>query len=185
MNMNSLIKKSVFLAVILALVFGFAYTLAQQVMRQSANDAPTVIARDAAAKLAIGEAPDFLRTNAYGTVDLAKSLAPFIITFDGKGMVLASTATLNGQTPVPPEGVFADAKKHGEDRVTWQPAKGVRIAAVLTYYGGSREGFALAGQSLQLVENRASSLEFMTFWAWLVTVIIAIIGLIYISDRRR
>jgi hypothetical protein len=169
-------KRSIFIAIILALVFGFAYSLSQQVFRQSANDPQIQIAEDAANSLSAGEGPVFLRANTYGTVDIAKSLAPFLITFDSAGKPLASTVVLNGKTPVPPTGVFAYAKAHGENRLTWQPAAGVRIAMVLVYYSGNGGGYILSGRSLTETEKRSSSLEFLTFWAWLLTVIIVIIS---------
>jgi hypothetical protein len=183
--MPLIFKKIIFVAVILAIVFGFAFSLTQQVLRQGANDPQVQIARDAAAKLAVGEDPAYFSSNVYGHVDMAKSLAPFLITFDGAGKLLVANATLNGTTPLPPAGVLAYAKKHGENRITWQPAKGVRIAAVVTYYGGSREGYALSGRSLQEMEKRISGLQFMTFWAWLATTIIAIIGLMFIDKKAR
>jgi hypothetical protein len=179
------LKRSIFIAVILALIFGFAYTLTQQALRQSANDPQIQIAEDSAAVLALGNEPKFLIDNSSNTVDIAKSLVPFLITFDAAGKPLVSTAQLNGATPVPPAGVFAYAKKHGQDRVTWQPQKGVRIAAVVAYYGGQREGYALSGRSLLEVENRSSSLQNLTFWAWLATVIIAIIGSIFVWKKGR
>lgn len=178
------LKRSVFIAIILALIFGFAYSLAQQVLRQSANDPQIQIAEDSAAVLALGNEPKFLTDNANNTVDLAKSLAPFLLTFDEKGKLLVATAELNGKTPVPPAGVFAYAKMHGLDKVTWQPVPGVRIAAVVAFYGGQRQGYALAGRSLTEMENRSSQLEILSFWAWLFSTIIAIIGSIILWPRE-
>jgi hypothetical protein len=45
-----------------------------------------------------------------------------------------------------------------EDRITWQPAPGVRVAAVIVPYGGQQPGFVLAGRSLRLVEQREDAL---------------------------
>jgi hypothetical protein len=177
------LKRLIFIAIILALVFGFAYLLVQQALRQGANDPQIQIAEDSAAVLALGNEPKFLIDNSNNTVDIAKSLAPFLITFDAAGKPLVSTAQLNGATHVPPAGVFAYAKKHGQDRVTWQPAPGVRIAAVVAYYGGQREGYALSGRSLLEIENRSYSLEILTFWAWLATVIISIISSIFVFRK--
>jgi hypothetical protein len=171
-------KKIIFLAVVLALIFGFAYTLAQQVLRQSADDPQIQIAQDAAVKLAEGKTPDFFRSNVYGQVDLARGLAPFLIVFDAQGKPLASTGILNGKTPVPPAGVFEYAKKYGADRITWQPAPDVRIAAFLAYYNGSGGGFTLAGRSLREVENRSVSLGLLAFSGWIFAVIVASISLI-------
>jgi hypothetical protein len=178
-------KRSIFIAIILALVFGFAYSLAQQVLRQSANDPQIQIAEDSAAVLALGNEPKFLSDNLKNPVDIAKSLAPFLITYDSTGKPLVSTAVLNGATPVPPAGVFAYAKIHGQDRVTWQPAPGVRIAAVVAYYGGQRQGYALSGRSLREVENRSSSLEFLTFLAYLATTIFAVISSLFVWPIKK
>jgi hypothetical protein len=181
---NAFFKRSIFIAVILALVFGFAYSLAQQVLRQGANDPQVQIAEDAVAALAKGEQPTFLKFNIYEQVDIAKSLAPFLITFDGDGKPLVSTAVLNGKTPVLPKGVLAYAKVHSEDRVTWQPVPGVRIAAVVAHYSGQLEGYALAGRSLRETENRSFSLEILTFWAWLATTFFAIISSLFIWGKK-
>ncbi|MDD4901752.1 MAG: hypothetical protein PHE24_01315 [Patescibacteria group bacterium] len=181
--MNQFFKKIIFIAVILALVFGFAYSICQQVLRQGANDPQIQIARDAAVKLALGEGPDYYRSDVYGQVDIAKSLSPFLMTFDGSRNVLSTNATLNGKAAVPPAGVFAYAKKHGENRVTWQPAKGVRIAAVMVHYSGVGEGYALSGRSLAEVEKRSGSLEFLTFWVWLFSVIVSAV-LIFVGEKN-
>jgi hypothetical protein len=173
------LKKFIFIAVILTIIFGFAFTLSQQVLRQSANDPQIQIAEDSAVTLARGEGPDFYRSNVYGSVEVTKSLAPFLMTFDGNGKMLASNVTINGKTPQPPAGVFTYAKKHGIDKITWQPAKGVRIAAAVAYYGGQREGFALAGRSLTEVENRIGALQTMSFWAWLISIIISAIFVLF------
>lgn len=59
----------------------------------------------------------------------------------------------NGQVPGLPAGVLGSASSAGArgDRITWQPAAGVRIAAVAVPYSG---GFVLAGHSLAEVEQQ-------------------------------
>jgi hypothetical protein len=174
------LKRSIFITIILAMIFGFAFSLAQQILRQGADDPQIQIAQDSAGFLAAAQEPAFLHANTYGTVDLAKSLAPFLLTFDAEKKPMAFTATLNGQIPTPPAGVFAYVKAHGEDKITWQPAKGVRIALVAAYYKSPKaEGYVFSGRSLAGVEKHISSLQFMTFWAWVMTVIIAILGLLF------
>jgi hypothetical protein len=84
-------------------------------------------------------------------VDIAASLLPFLMIFDEAGNVVASSATLHGQNPSVPTGIFDYVKQNGEDRVTWQPEVGVRIAAVATK---SEHGFVLAGRSLRETEKR-------------------------------
>jgi len=73
---------------------------------------------------------------------------------------------LSGSTPVPPLGVFDSVRSRGEDRITWQPAPGVRSAAVITHY---QQGFVLVGRSLRLVEQRESGAEGVVGLFWVVT----------------
>ena len=128
---------------------GLVFLEMQQVIRQSANDPQIQMAEDAAARLAAGAAAD--ATVPRATVDIASSLAPFVIVYDAQDRVIASSATLDGATPRLPEGVLAAARQSGEDRVTWEPRAGVRIAAVVVPYHG---GAVLAGRSLREVERR-------------------------------
>lgn len=179
-----LLKKFILISVILVLIFGIAYFMARQILRQGADDPQIQIAEDSAAILSRGEEPDFIRSNVYGQVDLAKSLAPFLITYDRAGKPLSSTGILDGKTPTPPAGVFASAKKHGENRLTWQPKKGVRIAMVLVYYGGAREGYVLSGRSLLEVEKREGIIEKIAVFGALASLFIVFI-IFFALDRRR
>ena len=86
-------------------------------------------------------------------VDIAGSLAPFMTIYDDSGVPIASSGHLDGALPRLPQGVLDYARAHGENRVTWQPLTGVRVAAVVTRYSGQASGFVLAGRSLR--ENPA------------------------------
>jgi len=129
---------------------GLCYAVVQQDIRQSANDPQIQIAEDSAAKLTDGQSIQNVVPSE--KVDIAKSLAPYIIVFDATGKPLASSALLNGQTPTIPAGVFDYIKSNGEDRITWQPQPGVRSAVVVTQFKGSNSGFVLVGRSLREVE---------------------------------
>jgi hypothetical protein len=60
-------------------------------------------------------------------------------------------------------------RTHGQDRVTWQPEPGVRIAAVVVRYQGAQPGFVLAGRSLREVEVREDNAELIAGVAWIFT----------------
>jgi len=87
-------------------------------------------------------------------VDIAASLAPFVMTFDSQGRYLAGNAVLAGQVPTLPSGVLSYAKVHGQNRLTWQPQPGDRQAIVVTYFSKSNPSFVLAGRSLREIEKR-------------------------------
>jgi hypothetical protein len=73
---------------------------------------------------------------------------------------------LDGKTPLPPLGVLDSVRRSGEDRITWQPAPGVRQAIVVTRF---QHGFVLAGRSLRLVEQRESGAEGVVAVFWFAT----------------
>jgi hypothetical protein len=155
------------LAVAVTLLCGLVYAAVQQTYRQGANDPQLQMASDAAAALGAGQPASAVVPAA--KVQMASSLAPYLIIFDDAGRVLASSVELNGAVPVPPVGVLEAARGRGENRVTWQPAPAVRSAAVVVRYGGVQPGFVLAGRSLREVEARVDELTLTVGLAWAIT----------------
>ena len=160
----SILRQWIPLAALAAALCGLAYAVPQQVLRQSANDPQIQLAEDAAAALARGEPASGLVPE--GSVEMSQSLAPFVMIFDDGGQVLASSARLHGQTPTLPAGLLDSVKALGEDRVTWQPESGVRIAAVVVR---APSGYALAGRSLREVEARENQVELLSGLGLLAT----------------
>ncbi|MCX6781427.1 MAG: hypothetical protein NT003_04945 [Candidatus Magasanikbacteria bacterium] len=153
------------------------FIVAQQTIRSSANDPQIQLAEDTALALQSGGAPQISGTQ----VDMSKSLAAFITVYDNSGSMVTSTAKLGGTVPVPPRGVFDYARAHGEERVTWEPERNVRIAAIVTHYNN---GFVLAGRSLKEVEKRESSLGLITFVIWLVGLVGSFLVITFIPDNH-
>jgi hypothetical protein len=60
-------------------------------------------------------------------------------------------------------------RTNGEDRITWQPAPGVRMASVVVGFQGTRSGFVLAARSLREVEKREDQAEYEAGLAWLAS----------------
>lgn len=150
------------IATILALAL---YAIPQQVLRNGANDPQVQMATDLAAKLEAGAAAaDSIPTE---KVDVARSLAPFVIVYDEQGRPVTGQGKLDGGVPTPPAGIFDYVRQHGEERVSWQPQRGVRIAAVVERVNGSHSGFVLAGRSLREVEMREEQVRTMAGLAWM------------------
>jgi hypothetical protein len=171
----SIIKKWLPPAIITAGLCGLVYLTVQQALRMGANDPQIQMAEDAASALNGGVSIDSVVPAT--KVEITNSLAPFIIVFDDSGKVSASSATLRGSVPVYPGGVLDYTRQHGEDRVTWQPEKGVRMATVVVRYD---DGFVLAGRSLREVEIRISNIEKISGIAmlaiWAATLFIIALG---------
>lgn len=159
-----------------------AYTGIQQNYRQSLNDPQIQMAEDGAAALASGVSiAQVVPVGAVGTVDLAKSLAPWVGIYDASGNALVSSGTLNGTMPQPPRGVFDDTRTglplivghhftssfpQNENRISWQPNPSVRQAIVVVWAPQAKQ-FVVIGRNMREVENRIGTLGTMFFLGWL------------------
>lgn len=162
------------LACVATTLSGLIYVSIQQTLRMSANDPQIQLAEDSAASLAAGRPPQSVLPPTQ--IDMATSMSPFVIVLSDAGEVAASSAALRGRAPALPDGVLAYVRDHGEERVTWQPADGVRSAAVIVRYGGAQPGFVLAGRSLREVEQRESAALQIVAAGWLATLVAAFVG---------
>ena len=131
-------------------------------MRSGANDPQIQLAEDAARALDTGAQATSLV--GVGRVDIAWSLAPFVVVFDASGKVLATDGQLDGYDPIPPSGLLASARVNPPDMVTWQRRTGVWIAVVVVPWHG---GTVLAGRSLRQVEIREDDALLIALAAWL------------------
>lgn len=180
--MNKTFLFWIYSSFIVTIICGLVYTAVQQNFRQTANDPQIELSEDLANAMAAGEPPQDIGNPGF---DLSQSLSPFVAIYDSSGKALAFTATLDGQAPKLPAGVFDAARKNGQDRFTWQPKSGVRAAAVVTYYHNDAQknsGFVLAGRSIKEVEKRERILTYQILAAW-AFILIATFGMIWWFGR--
>ena len=182
MNLGESIKSWLPLALVLTLMSGLVYATVQQNYRQSANDPQIQLAEDLAASLTAGQVPTTLAFSV--KIDMAKSLAPYLIVLDDSGKVITASAILDGEVPVPPKGVLDYTRSHGENRLTWQPQKNVRSAIVVTHYNGPQSGFVIAGRSLREIEKRESQLSTTVFLVWIIALFLTLGVKIMLFTRR-
>lgn len=180
-KLAEIVKHWLPLAVVATILCLLVYVAVQQELRISGNDPQIQMAEDSGAELAKG-AP-FAAVVPAGRVDVARSLAPFVVVYDDLGNPVASSGVLEGRVPLLPTGVLDYVRANGEDRITWQPEPGVRLASVVVHFQGARSGFVLAARSLREIEKRedaagreaglawlacmAASLVLVTLTAWL------------------
>jgi energy-converting hydrogenase Eha subunit F len=160
------------LAILISGLAWLPYGLVQQDLRQNANDPQIQLAEDSAAKLNAGQ--QVQQVVPTDQVDIASSLAPYIIVFDTNGKPIASSGQLNGQAPSIPSGVFDSVRQNGEDRITWQPQSGVRSALVVTQFKGGNGGFVAAGRSLREVEQREDNIMQIVIIGWLALLAVSL-----------
>ena len=170
-------------AVVISAFCALAYASVQQSYRQGADDPQIQMAEDAANALDDGQPVDMVVPAS--TVSVVKSLAPFLIVYDGAGGVVDSSVTLDGQTPELPAGVLDSTKQAGENRVTWQPTANVRIAAVIVPY---KDGFVLAGRNLREVEVREAQVSLYAGLTWVLalvaTLIVIAFGEFFLAEKK-
>ncbi len=169
------------LAVILTVIFGIIYIAVQQSYRTNANDPQVevvgqveeVIKQDVPLDAIVSEAEQ---------IDMAESLSLFVMIFDTDKKLVGSSATIDGQAPTPTDGAFEYAKQHSENRFTWEPKPGVRIAAVLASVDG--KGFVLAGRSLKEIESREVALLKLVVIGWAIAILLTAILSVLLKPRQ-
>ncbi len=170
-------------AVTITAFCALTYATVQQSYRQNANDPQIQRAQDSADAIVDGK--DINLIIPLEKVSVAKSLAPFLIIYDRDGKVIASSVTLDAKTPDFPNGVLDSTKELGENRITWQPRDGVRIAAVIVSY---EDGYVLAGRNLREVEVREDQLATFAGITWLLallaTLIVIAFGEYFLSEKK-
>mgnify|MGYP001608060377 FL=1 len=160
---------------LITLFCGLIFVSVQQSLRLSANDPQIQIASDVTTSLKAGADPSQLSPS---QLDIKTSLSPFVIIYDNNGKAVASSGQLDKKTPVPPKEVFDRAKKYGENKFSWAPAKGVRQAAVVVKYD---KGFVLAAKSLKETERRIAVIFKFSVIAWILG--IGATTLVFLSSR--
>jgi len=171
------------LLVVISLLSLIVFASGQQILRQSANDPQIAMSEELARALSEGRAVSMMIPS--GVINLENSVSPFVEIFDATGKPISSTARIGEEVPQLPAGMFTYTLTHTEDRMSWQPENGVRIAAVLNYFSGKQEGFVLVGRSLRDTEIRESNLFNQVFLGWLGTVIIAFALSVILSDKKK
>jgi len=163
-------------AVVVTAFCALVYVAVQQSLRQGANDPQIQMAEDAAAALDRGATVKSAVPLAQA--EFSTSLAPFLIVYDLSGRPLASSGLLNGSLPDYPVGALQAARQNGENRVTWQPNPGVRIASVVVPY---QDGYVVAGRSLREVEKREAQTERFAGGTWLLALVSLYVVIILFS----
>ncbi|GCE10683.1 hypothetical protein [Tengunoibacter tsumagoiensis] len=174
--MKVLVRNWIISTIIITGLCGLLYAVVQQELRQSANYPQVQLSEDIAAGLGQGKSGEELLATQFpgDKVEIATSIAPYAIIFDNAGKPVAASATLNGQLPAIPSGIFDDVRHNGEDRVTWQPQDGVRSALVVTQVKDNG-GFVAAGRSLRESEDRTSDLGKLILAGWIALLFVTLV----------
>lgn len=170
-------------AIVIVIFAGLVYVAIQQNYRMSAYDPQIQNAEDIAGAVSKGlTTPDAI-VSPNPTADIGDSLSVMAAVFSATGTPIGSSVSVNGKLPTLPQGIFDYAKQHGEERLTWQPQTGVRIAAVVTSFKGPNPGYVLVGRSLKEIELRINMLTEMTAAAALLALILTFLVLYFFASK--
>jgi hypothetical protein len=166
-------------AVVTTVLIMVIYISVQQNYRMDANDPQVAIANNIGTCLDNGESvqPYLAKTD----VDIKNDLSPFVCLLDAKGQVVNSTATLDGHLIHLPSGLFDHVNKNGEEQVTWQPRKDVRIALVVNKVHANNIAFVAVGRSLKETELRVSNLGWICLIGWIICIGMLVIHFLIIQ----
>jgi hypothetical protein len=184
---NELLARPIFfhtvvLAAILTICGAVSALTFQQMLRRGANQPQVQMADQFVSELSNGRPPAEVISSR--KVELRDSLEPFAIYYNEAGIPIASSGTLNSKVPTPPSGVFDYVRHHGSDTVTWQPQRGVRIAAVLRPVYGPNPGYILTGRSLRVVEEQENMFWKMTFSVWFGLLAVLACGAVLLNHAQ-
>jgi hypothetical protein len=163
---------------ILVVLSAASYGVMQQIERHGADEVPSRLASQVSAELTTGGSQTL---TALARVDLAVSLAPFVVITDGIGHVSGS-ALRDGRPARPPAGVIATARRTGSDSVTWQPAPGLRFATVSIRAG---HDVVTSGQSLTPSERSTDDIGLVIGLGTLACALILVIACATSEITRR
>jgi hypothetical protein len=165
-----IIRQWVPIGVTISVLTFIIYLTIQQDIRIGANEPQIQIAEDMASELNSGQTPAIS-----GKIDISKSLAPFTIIYNKQGNVKISDAELNQKVPVVPMGVLngtikegTDTDQPGENRVTWQPQVGVRLATVVVSYN---KGYVLVGRNMREIEIQEDQEFTNILFGWIIALV--------------
>lgn len=161
---------------IVTIMTGLVYVNVQQVYRSNANDPQIQLANEINTNLKAGRSIERLWPD---SIDIQTGLGVFAALYDEHAQPLRTSALLDGKIPQVPPGVFDFAKNEGEDRVTWQPRMGVRMALVVIRGNFSPVAYIAVGRSLKEVEVREQNLMKTTAVSWAIMIFIILISSIF------
>jgi len=151
---------------LVSLILALVYLSVQQTYRMGANDPQIQLAQDMAAGLSAGRLADIdLKED---SLDISQSLGVFTLLLSPSGQPVRSNGFLHGAIPRIPAGVLDFVNRNGDNRISWQPEPGVRVALVVEKVSTPAIGFVAVGRSLQEVEIREKNLGQMVFIGWLI-----------------
>ena len=183
MKLKSILKQWLPFAMVISAFAMLINASVQQAYRQGADDPQIQMAHDSAEALNNGEIAEAIVASYQ--VDISTSLAPFYVIFDGSKQPVVSSGLLDGETPQLPDGVLDYAEQQGENRLTWEPKPGTRIAAVIVPF---KDGFVLAGRNMREVEKREDQVSAFAGVTWLLamigTLVVISLGEFFLTEKQ-
>ncbi|MBP6858294.1 MAG: hypothetical protein KBC33_00465 [Candidatus Pacebacteria bacterium] len=145
-------------------IMGTGFVVSQHMIRTATDDSLVGVAQHVVDALVQSGSYDI--PTEYHNLEIDMSINPFVIVFDSSNEIRFTTGYIDRRTPVPPLTVFDRVRDGREYRFSWEPAPGVRIAAIAVRFDGESSGFVLVGKSLTETEERIDDIATMYMIGW-------------------
>lgn len=169
------------LVLLITVIFGAIFGTGQQVLRGDSDYPQVEVVQQVQGIIEQGVPLDVI-VNSEEAINLEESMSLFVMIFDKDKNLVSSSAKIGEQSPTPPSESFDIAKSKGENKFTWQPQDGVRLAAVLKPVGD--KAFVLAGKSLKETDKRVQTLGVFTLIGWAVSIVLALLLTLAIKPKQ-
>lgn len=171
------------IAVAILVFGGLLFFSMQQNYKLNANDPQAQIAQELITGATQGQDPATL-VPPIGSTELGSSLAPFLFVANATGTVVGSSIIVDGKNPVIAESLLAYAKLKGENKLTWEPKKGVRAAlVVMPYTSEADSGFVIVGRSLKEVDSRIKAQGIIIALGTLLALVLSYLVALYTTNK--
>lgn len=174
---------AIFLSLVLLVttIFVSICYASRAVFRQAAND-PQIEVTEQVAKIIEQGVPLEAIISSAEVVELNDSKALFVVIYDGEKNLVASSATLDGQSLSIPAEQVALASGQDTHRFDWQPKDELKFALVSKKVGDS--AYIVAGRSLAETTLRMESLRPILFGGWIVSILFSLLITFLIRPQR-
>jgi metal-dependent hydrolase (beta-lactamase superfamily II) len=146
-------------------------------MRQDGNDPQVQLAEDVAAAMDAGATSADIVPQT--SVDMSKSLSPFVLIYDKSNKLSGSDVVLGTTKPEIPSGALDTARSNGSHRFTWEPQSGTRAAVVAMK--DKNGNIVVVGRSLREIESRTQQMM-MLFGGALAVALIGTFMMVWMME---
>jgi hypothetical protein len=174
-----------FCFLILSLIFGVIFKVAQISLQSNLHDPLTYEAVNKAWEVALSQEANNgqLKAPFLRKVDVANNLDSFMTVYDRDKKVIGSSGVLDGKTPDLPHEFLNDTSPYMRNYFQWTPKEDVHLAGVTVAIGD--DGYVLAGRNMQEAYRQGNRAIKSILLGWAGSVVLMTVAYVVLSRHKR